>query len=325
MGHFFDSGFVVREPAWHGLANVVPDFITDFDEARRAAGMTWDVVEQPVYIRDEWGFRILEDSKALLRDDTDAVLSVQSSTYETFTIRQMGPLVEALVGEDGVQYETMVSLKGGRKIAFTMRLRDPIEIPGDPKGLTLPRGVLQNSFDGSGALRWQAVMTRVVCDNTARMADVQAKKSGTEFVFRHTKNIHDYVDQAKAAVKGLKDSRQDYLDWANDLLGIRVTPEEEAEFIRIFFPEPAGQVVSDRVRANIWEARQEFRNILQSATMTDDVAGTGYGLVQASIEYLDHVRGARSKETTFSRSYLNREPLKVKAEKIVRAVTGSPR
>ena len=38
MGHYFDSGFFVREPAWHGLGAVLPDWPGTFEEARELSG-----------------------------------------------------------------------------------------------------------------------------------------------------------------------------------------------------------------------------------------------------------------------------------------------
>ncbi len=322
-----DGLFVVREPAWHGLGNVVDDFITSWPEAREAAGLTWDVREVPVFSRhgspEAPTYRPIEGQKMLVRDDSGECLAIHNDTYTPFPNADLGPLMEALVGEEDVRYETVGSLKGGRKVWALVRLADPIEVPGDPKGATLPRLAIQNSHDGSGSLRAQALMTRIVCDNTSQAADYEAKRNGTQYVFRHTQNIHDYVDAAKAAVKGLRDTREEYMRWANDLMGIRISAKQEAEFISMFFPEPPADVISDRVRANIAEARQDFRNILASDTMDDDVRATGYGLVQGAIEYLDHVRGYQSKETHFNRSYLTTEPLKAKAERMVREVANA--
>lgn len=321
-----DGLFVVREAAWHGLGNIVEDYITDWDSAREAAGLTWDVKEVPVFSRhgspEAPTYRPIEGQKMVVRDDNGECLAIHNETYTPFSNADLGPLMEALVGEDDVQYETVGSLKGGRKVWALVRLTDPIEVPGDPRGATLPRLAIQNSHDGSGSLRAQAIMTRIVCDNTSHAADYESDKRNTQYVFRHTSNIHEYVEEAKRAVRGLRDTRENYLQWANDLLGIRISPKEEAEFIAMFFPEPPADVISDRVRANIHEARQEYRAILDSPTTPDTVRGTGYGLVQGAVEYLDHLRGYQSSETHFSRSYLNREPLKSKAERMVREVAG---
>ena len=47
MGHEFESGFVVRDKAWHGLATVLPENPT-VTQALQAAGLDWDVLERPM-------------------------------------------------------------------------------------------------------------------------------------------------------------------------------------------------------------------------------------------------------------------------------------
>jgi len=47
MAHEFESGFVVREQAWHGLATVLPEN-PSVDEALRASGLDWDVEVRPM-------------------------------------------------------------------------------------------------------------------------------------------------------------------------------------------------------------------------------------------------------------------------------------
>lgn len=311
-----DSGFVAREPAWHGLFPVFPDYLT-MEEAIVASGLTWEPVEQDIYLPDEYGYRQVDDYKAIIRSDNEDLLSVQQTSYSVFGNRRIFELANEMANETDVQFETAGSLKGGRKIFVMVRLRTPIEVPGDPRGLALPRMAIQSSHDGSGALRAQALMTRIVCDNTSQMADREAKKNNSEWVFRHTKNMDEYVDQARDAIRGLRGQREEYTEWAERLLGVSVSPEQERAFIELFFPEPPGDVISDRVRNNIHAARGEFRAILNSETTPEAVRPTAYGIVQGAIEYLDHVRGYQSGETQFSRSYLNREPLKQRAEKMI--------
>src|SRR5205823_5385556 len=62
-----------------------------------------------------------------------------------------------------------------------------------------------------------------------------------------------------------------------------------------------------------------LRMIFESKT-TEQVADTGYGLVQAAGEYLDHVRTARSWETRLNRTLIRPEPLKHRALSLVREV-----
>ena len=49
MSHHFESGFFVRDKAWHGLGRVLENAPTDTAEAIHAAGLDWKVETQPVY------------------------------------------------------------------------------------------------------------------------------------------------------------------------------------------------------------------------------------------------------------------------------------
>jgi phage/plasmid-like protein (TIGR03299 family) len=312
MAHNFETGFVVREPAWHGLANVLDDYPGDWNTARRLAGLDWEPVEAPIFAAPmetpETIFaevpaapEPLDGFKVVRRSDTGKVLHVHRDSYEVFPNADLGPLVEAFLaqGED-VKYETAGVLDGGKKVWVMVKLAEPFMVPGDPSGATLSRIAIQNSHDCSGALRAQRLQTRIVCDNTSLAADREAGRHGLEFMFRHTQRIHEYVEQAKQALAGLHADRANYLEWAADLLDIRISEPQAEAFIQAFIPQPVGEVVSDRVRGNVEDAQGRLRSILSSPT-TEQVKHTAYGLVAASIEYLDHSRAFRSAETHFTR------------------------
>lgn len=353
MPAYFESGFVVREPAWHGLATVLDSYPDNWGEARRLAGLDWEPVESPVYVGQpltvpavcDCGVKATDPSwhhsecpvaleaatasgpveipgwKAVTRSDTNALLHIHQDSYELFPNAELGPMVEALLDETDVQYETAGVLRGGRQVWVMLRLAHPFEIPGDPAGATLSYLALQNSHDGSGALRAQRLQTRIVCSNTSAAADREAGQHGMEFTFRHTRNMRDRIEDAKAALAGLRRDRGDYRAWAHELLGITVTDAQREEFITRFIPEPATDaVITPRVRHNIDTARAEFRGLYATATMPEEIHHTAYGLVQASTEYLDHVRKARSAESRFNRSVLSPDRMKHQAEKLAREV-----
>ena len=111
-----------------------------------------------------------------------------------------------------------------------------------------------------------------------------------------------------------------YAELATELLAIPVSPAQRELFITEFIPMPPAGLVTDRVARNVDEARMALRAIFGTAT-TEHVAHTGYGLVQAAGEYLDHVRGARSWETRLNRTLIRPEPLKHRALSLIREIT----
>lgn len=323
-----DGVFSVREPMWHGLGTVLDAHPTR-DEAQKLVH-NWEPISEPLYRKVpvihedgslETSFEEVEGWRGNCRSDNNGLLGVTTDTYELVSNAEMYDIAEAIEGEaDGsVMYETGGSLKGGAKVWLLIRLRDHLEIPGDPNGAIIPYYALQNSHDGLGSFRGQATMTRIVCDNTAQMADFDSRNRGTQLVFRHTSSINERIDEAKMALSGWRDSLVDYQDMAQALLATGITSDQRREFIERFIPMPSENISSQFVRRNVEKAHQQFGAILQSPT-TVGIEHTAYGLLSAGVEYLNHERKAHSQESRFKRSYLDRDKLTSHLTKLVREV-----
>jgi phage/plasmid-like protein (TIGR03299 family) len=312
-----DGMFTVREAAWHGLGAVLPEYPTR-EEAQDLAH-NWEPITEPLFrsvpvITDsgdiETRYERVESHVLNVRSDDGHEIGVVGKDFENVNNSVMYDVASAIEGVDkgSVMFETGGSLKGGAKVWLLLRLSEPIVVNGDPNGTVIPYFALQNSHDGSGAFRGQATMTRIVCDNTAHMADYDAHSRGTEFTFRHTKNIADRIEEAKDALAGWRESVRSFRLISEVLVNTRITSEQQREFVSRFIPMPPPHMVSTRVEANVQEARQTMRNILEGPT-SEGIDLTAYGLVQAAIEYQNHYRKARSAETRFKRSYLDRSTI----------------
>jgi phage/plasmid-like protein (TIGR03299 family) len=216
-------------------------------------------------------------------------------------------------------YETGGSLKGGRKVWLLLRLRDPIVVAGDSRTATIPYYSLQNSHDGSGSFRGQATLTRIVCDNTAQQADIDSEARGTSFEFHHTKNIRVRVEQAQQALAGWRESLLRWQEKSEAMAREPVTGYQRELFITRFIPMPPPHSISDIVVQNVTVARRQLTEILDGPTC-EGIAYSSYGLVAASVEYLNHVRRAQSNESRFKRAYLDRNTITADAVRIAREV-----
>lgn len=335
-----DTVISVRDAGWHGLAEVLPDHVTP--EVARKKAFDWEPVEAPLYravpFIDENGpqtrYEVVEEVKAIERSDGKGFLGAVGQTFTPTTnteLREVADAVEGIAAGD-VRVETAGSLKGGRKVWMLLRLNEPIAVKGDPHGDTIPYFALQNNHDGSGSFRGQALFTRVICDNTAQMADLEAAKRGTEFTFRHTSGIKDRIEEAKGAVAMWRQSVEQWNALMADLMDLKVTAKQKQIFIDEWqptaLPQGKGVVVSDRVMNNIEVARGEFAKIMSSVTM-EDIGGSAYGLVQAAIEFQQHVRAVRADgeraraESRFARAYLNRDDLTKVAVNLAREVANA--
>lgn len=308
-----DNLFSVRQPTWHKLGVLLDEHPTRA-EAQQIAH-PWEPLSQPVYTAEP---RIGEDGeltteyvevkshKAIARSDSGATLGVVGHTYEPVTNTELWDIAEALQADaTDVKFETAGSLKGGANVWILIRLEEPLQLVGDERGETIPYYALQNSHDGMGSFRGQATMTRIVCANTSKMADLDAKARGTEFVFRHTKNVGQRVEEARAALAGWRESIETWKALSQHLLTVKMDDDDVLGFLDRWLPIPEFGITSERVRENAHQARQAWFSSLRSVTC-ESIENTAYGVLQASIEYAEHLRAARTDESRFKRAYLDR-------------------
>ena len=328
-----DNVFTVRVPSWHGLEQNCFDDYPTLAEARQAS-LPWDVVTEPVYRMvptiSETGelgtsYEVVPEAQAVVRDDNGTTLGVVGAGFEPVTNREIFEIAEALQGKGAeVKLETGGSLKGGRKVWLLLRLNEPLTYKGDKGGEVIPYFALQNAHDGSGAFRGQALMTRIVCENTSQMADIEAKKRGTEFAFRHTKTISERIDQAKTALSMWKQNVDNWNEMVDVLLGVPVADEVREDYIERFIPLPVtDNLITDRVRNNVLRERESMRTIFDSPTQTN-IRNTAYGLLQGTIEWAQHYRATKGvnerdrMENRFSRAYLEQSNFTSQSVKMIR-------
>lgn len=331
MPDYFDTGFTVRERSWHGKELLLAEHPENWDDARMAAGLMWEPAAQPIYrmvVADD-GTESYEaiGHKLIVRDDTQAELGVVSSGFELISHAEMGQIMEVFLDQPNVKFDTAGSVREGRQVYATVLLDEPYAISGDVDGfgdpvLTLPYFALLNSHDGTGACKGLFTQVRVVCANTVQAASADGDRHGAQFALRHTSGVKERIDEARNIVAAARIEAARWKKIAEQLVAVSVTDEQQLQFLNEFIPEPPAGIVSDRVRANIATDRERFMLVLNESATNAAMSHTGLGLVNAAVEYLDHVRGFRNRETYMGRQILTAEPLKAKAVKLVRELAG---
>lgn len=331
MGHGLtttDGMFTVRQAAWHDLGVVFEDYPSRA-EAQQIAH-PWEPVREDIFrqvqvytvddegnrvpVLDEHGEPVMENRLiqgwyANVRSDNGYELGVVSDKYVTVKNSELWDIAEALEqsGSD-VMFETGGSLRGGSQVWVLVRLQEPLVVKGDPRGETIPYFALQNSHDGSGSFRGQATMTRIVCMNTSQVADLDARARGTEFMFKHTKNVSDRISQARDALSSWRQAISDWQVQQEHLISVPVTNSGVEYFLDKFIPMPPENLISERVRANVEQDRAKWMGAYTSIT-GEGIENTVYGLVQASTEFAEHYRKAQNAESRFKRTFLARNRL----------------
>lgn len=322
-----ESMFSVRQMPWHQEGLVLGDYPGTWAEARVLAGLDWEPISTDVYVvtgESTEGRPLLEPLggwKAIRRSDTGTVLSVNKDTYTLIGHGEMGEIVEAVLAQPNIHWETAGCLDQGRAVWCLALLDEPVELPGDTSP-TLPYLAITNRHDGTAACALRATAVRIVCANTFRAAELEGDRTGATFSFIHKSSWRNRLDEARQAVTGARTEIRRYQELAHELLAIPITRTQRELFVTEFIPLPPQGLITDRVARNVEEARQALRLIFESKT-TEQVAGTAYGLMQAAGEYLDHVRTARSWETRLNRTLIRPEPLKHRALSLIREVAAT--
>ena len=322
-----ESMFSVREMPWHREGIILADYPGSWAEARKLAGLDWNPVAVPTYAivgATPDGHPVFEADAGwnrIIRSDTGQTLSHRPDSYTVIDHNEMGEIVEAVLTQPNVKWETAGVLDEGRAVWCLALLDEPITLPGDSSA-TLPYLAITNRHDGTGACALRATAVRIVCANTFRAAELEGERTGTTFSFVHKANWRNRIEEARQAVTGARREMRRYQELAIELLDIPVTPQQRELFVTQFIPMPPDGLVTDRVARNVDEARKALRLLFESQT-TEQVVGTAYGLVQGAGEYLDHVRTARSWETKLNRTLIRPEPLKHRALALVREITAA--
>lgn len=336
MPALFDTGFFVREPAWHGMGVVLDDY-PDRETAMKLAGHDWDVVVVDgirVPIANEIlaaaGFPINEDGigvlrkvegwKAHLRSDTLELLHISRNSFERIPNSVAYDVAEILF-DQGFRYEAGITLDGGKTCAITLALDEPITIAGDDS-VVLPFGCLSWAHDGSASLKVRSGTIRQVCANTVSASEAEGRKLGTDFTFRHTKNVMERIEDAKQAIRGVREGLDVYREVAEELAAITVTEQQKAWFISTIVGDRDGCVsrgtnVSDRVRRNVEVERIKITRLFDGPTIPEAHRNTAYGLFLAGGEYFDHLRNYRSRDSYVRRTLLSHSAEKASLRKTV--------
>lgn len=351
MGLIPEQSFTVRVPAWWDTNK---EYVLDEYPGREVAmvesGHNWDVIEVPIRAeipnealaaagREVGGpgstgkLVKVEGHVAHLRSDNLFTLRTGVDSFERIPNATPYDVAELLI-DDGFLYETGGILDGGKQCYLTLLLNEPVTITGD-NSTTLPYVGFSWCHDGSGSFKLRSTSIRQVCENTVSASEAEGKRLGTDFVFRHTKNVADRIEDAKAAIKGIRKHHDVYVTIMEELAAVEVTPEQRDLFVSTIVGDRVvakdGSVkftslspdTSSRVKANIEGERAKINALFFGPTIPEAHKLTGYGLFQAGGEYFDHIRAFRNKDSYVRRTLLTDSPAKANLTKTIREIVAA--
>ena len=231
-----DSAMFAGEAAWHGIGKVV-EHAPSPAEALKLSGLDWEVLRSNSIIADYAdGETVSEEFTALIRSDTNRILSVQSPDYKIVQNKEMFELAYSL-GSD-VKVESAFSMNNGARVVCL--LRGDTFAPSNSKedAITKYLGLI-NSHNGTLALSALPTSIRIVCNNTLSMAinegykkmyrvvhsgDMEAKKKAMEKALAQYKNTGKLFEEHVNVLSNRTMNTQDVQRFWLELYGAIETP-----------------------------------------------------------------------------------------------------
>lgn len=297
------SFFSVKEKAWHNLGQVIQDYPTSA-EAILHAGLDYEVEKRKLFTPSlSDGTIEVPNYFSTVRTDNDAVLGVVGKDYQIVQNKDAFSFFDAIVGGDGILYETAGALGKGERIFITAKLPNYIRVGKDD--LIEKYLFLTTSHDGSGSITAAFTPIRIVCANTLNAA---LRNQSNTVRIRHTSNAKHRLEQAHK-VMGISDILSVQMQaifnyWAK----IRISDNEVKKLIQSALA-PSKEVLKNLQDGKDDELSSCFTNMVDSAfsyamsdptQLMDTTKGTVFGAYNAITGYFQNIRSYKDDEAKLS-------------------------
>lgn len=287
---------------WHGLGQQVQHGAC-IDEWRKAAGLEWSILRRPVrFDNSEEGdseLLQLDGHDVLVRSDNMKGLSVVTKKYRVVQPDSVLGFFRDLTQAAGFQIETAGSMREGRTIWVLANtgLKEDI-VPGDNvKGYLL----LATSYDGTIATTAMYTSTRVVCNNTLRLA--LNRDAESQVRIRHDAEFDP--DAVKRQLGILADeSWGTFVARMKSFAGTSMGSTEAGIVLAgVLAKQQADNISADVTESRGYKKIMELFNGSGRGSGLSGVRNTAWGLVNAVTQYVDFERQARNNETRLNSAW----------------------
>lgn len=308
--HFNDqkqqhSFFSVKEIAWHKLGQVIDQYPTS-TEALQFAGLDYEVTKEDLYTTSyDADGQAMDFTKrvkthyATIRKDTGDILGVVGKDYQIVQNVEAFSFFDAIVGGDGIQYETAGALGNGERIFITAKLPGYIKV--GREDLIEQYLFLTTSHDGYGSITAAFTPVRVVCANTLNAA---LKNHSNCIKIRHTANAKERLEQAHKLM-GITNTLSEQLETIfNRWSKVQISDPEVKKLIHQAMC-PNKEVYNNLQSGKDDELSTAFKNICDNAytyamsnetQLMDTTRGTLFGAYNAVTGYFQNVRQYKNEE-----------------------------
>lgn len=290
MSAEFTKGFFVGQAAWHrgGTLFTRENAPKNSKEAIVAGGCDWPVDTGAVFCEDADGTkRLIEGHRCIRRVDTNEILSIVTDSYVPLQNVDAFNFFDGFVTSGDASFEAAGCLQGGRTVWVLAKIEcDALEIGrGDN---VQPYLVLTMGHGNGRAINVAYTAVRVVCMNTVRWAEQQARDSMISI--RHTGDPKRALSVVRDGVKLASRSFEIAAEQARELTQIGCDVKGLEQYVREVL-----EIESDAKLPRSWERIEAAFENGRGAQLAS-ANGTMWGAYNAVTNWLDHTRG-RSVDT----------------------------
>jgi len=278
MAHMIETMFSARVTPWHKLGTVTPNALSSAD-ALIQSGLNWKVEKRPIYHKSQNGYDVMnEEMVANVRTSDDSCLGIVTNKYKILQNEEAFAFADLLLN-DGVEYESAGSLKGGKTVWMLAKLPQ-CEIVDDKVD---PYLVITNSHDGNHAIRVAITPIRVVCQNTLNLA---LKGSVRQWSTRHMGDIKSKMIEASRTLELAKSYMIDLATISDNLANQTIDQQYVIDISKILFP--IDDEDSDRKKDNQRDSQKDLMYRWQFAPDLTSIRDTKWGLMNAVTDSATH-------------------------------------
>lgn len=195
-------------------------------EAIVQAGLAWKVAKRDVFFRGLDDIKEYDDAKAIVREDTEAVLGIVGKRYVPIQNEEVFSFLDSFVDSGDAFYKEANSYKAGRVISVDLSLtredKHNVRVGDDIE--TLIRVI--TSHDGSEKLHAKLVMNRLVCSN-----GMVRPHTCFAFSVKHTEGAKIAIENGRELIEVARTFGAEMAEYARKMASTWMTPEVTREYV----------------------------------------------------------------------------------------------
>lgn len=272
---------------WHHLGQELKEGAS-LDTWIKEANFTWNIDATPAMYQHKDGY--LDSGKVCLnRSDTGGFLGMVSKQYKAVQPREVLEFFRKLTENEGFEMETAGALFGGKRLWALAKIGKAFKLAKEDE--VRPYVLLATACDGTMQTTARFTSKRPVCNNTLSPA-VNGKAEVT--ISHRSKFDADAVHQQMGLITA---GAAQLMADAQKLAKLKVAQKDAEAFIAKLVSQAVFVETDDLEVIRKSKPYQYIMQLFNGAGLGSQMAsakGTGWGLVNAVTEYVDHRMGGKS-------------------------------